>query len=214
MNEVEFLADALKTWSEDDKFMGGDTVVSAVIHATMGLRTELAELLDALKKRLIYGKPIDVTNVLEECGDILWYAALYAHTRGETFADLRKGVLHLEFRKTERVILDDTSLSVLFRAIGLGLTLANETDDYVASMWFDGNPIIWEYADDRIGALLVITEKILELHDLTLPQAMEANIAKLKVRYGEKFTPEAALTRDLEREGKALRIVKPDTKKN
>lgn len=41
-------------------------------HAT-GACTETGELLDAVKKHVIYGKPLDKANVLEECGDALFY---------------------------------------------------------------------------------------------------------------------------------------------
>lgn len=41
-------------------------------HAT-GASTETGELLDAVKKHVIYDKPLDKQNVLEECGDILFY---------------------------------------------------------------------------------------------------------------------------------------------
>jgi len=45
-----------------------------VEHANLGLVTEIGELLDALKKERIYGKRLDHANVLEEFGDIAFYA--------------------------------------------------------------------------------------------------------------------------------------------
>ena len=47
-----------------------------LLHAAMGLVTESAELMDALKKRHAYGRPLDYTNLREEGGDLLWYIAL------------------------------------------------------------------------------------------------------------------------------------------
>lgn len=38
----------------------------------------------------------------------------------------------------------------------------------------------------------------------TMQESMERNIAKLKVRFGDKFSAAAALTRDLEAESRAL----------
>jgi NTP pyrophosphatase (non-canonical NTP hydrolase) len=46
-----------------------------VLHAAMGLCTESAELLDALKKNMFYGKELDVVNLEEELGDLMWYMA-------------------------------------------------------------------------------------------------------------------------------------------
>lgn len=46
------------------------------IHAGVGLATETGEIQDTIKKHLFYEQPLDVENLLEEAGDILWYAAL------------------------------------------------------------------------------------------------------------------------------------------
>ena len=47
-----------------------------VVHAIMGLTTEVGELADALKKHVFYNAPLDADNIKEEAGDILWYLAL------------------------------------------------------------------------------------------------------------------------------------------
>jgi hypothetical protein len=41
-------------------------------HAT-GISGEAGELLDAIKKVMIYNKPLDRENVIEELGDLEWY---------------------------------------------------------------------------------------------------------------------------------------------
>jgi NTP pyrophosphatase (non-canonical NTP hydrolase) len=51
-------------------------------HAAYGLAGEAGEFIDALKKHQIYGKPLDIKNLAEEIGDILWYAALAAEVLG------------------------------------------------------------------------------------------------------------------------------------
>lgn len=43
------------------------------IHAIMGIVGEAGELLDAVKKSVIYNKPLDRDNVIEELGDIEFY---------------------------------------------------------------------------------------------------------------------------------------------
>ena len=98
-----------------------------LLHAVMGLETEVGELMDALKKHIFYGKPLDVTNVVEECGDLTWY------------------------------------LSVLLDELGYSF----ET--------------VWE-----------------------------RNITKLKARYGEKFSEEGALHRNLEQEREVLESTSDD----
>lgn len=47
-----------------------------LLHAAMGIGTEAGELLDAFKRQLFYGKPLDVVNIKEEVGDLMWYVAI------------------------------------------------------------------------------------------------------------------------------------------
>ena len=46
---------------------------ASALHMAIGISGESGELLDAIKKWVIYGKPLDVENVIEELGDILFY---------------------------------------------------------------------------------------------------------------------------------------------
>jgi NTP pyrophosphatase (non-canonical NTP hydrolase) len=56
-----------------------------ILHAALGIATEAGELLDPFKKAMFYGKSIDLVNIDEEVGDILWYVAIYLNARGLTF---------------------------------------------------------------------------------------------------------------------------------
>lgn len=47
-----------------------------VFHAIVGIATEAGELVQALIKAMYDGKPMDLTNLLEESGDVDWYQAL------------------------------------------------------------------------------------------------------------------------------------------
>lgn len=44
-----------------------------LLHGAVGISGEAGELLDAVKKYWIYNKPLDVTNVIEELGDLRFY---------------------------------------------------------------------------------------------------------------------------------------------
>jgi NTP pyrophosphatase (non-canonical NTP hydrolase) len=46
---------------------------SPLMHAVVGVASEAGELLDAAKKHVIYGKPLDMNNVVEELGDLEFY---------------------------------------------------------------------------------------------------------------------------------------------
>lgn len=44
-----------------------------LLHMILGLSGEVGELLDALKKAIIYQKELDLDNIVEELGDIEFY---------------------------------------------------------------------------------------------------------------------------------------------
>jgi NTP pyrophosphatase (non-canonical NTP hydrolase) len=44
-----------------------------MLHAAVGVAGEVGELVDAIKKVAIYGKPVDRANVIEELGDLNFY---------------------------------------------------------------------------------------------------------------------------------------------
>ena len=43
------------------------------LHMAIGISGEAGELLDAIKNATIYRKPLDIANIVEECGDLLFY---------------------------------------------------------------------------------------------------------------------------------------------
>lgn len=49
-----------------------------LVHAVLGLCTEVGELADTVKKHVIYRQPLDTENLVEEEGDVDWYLALLA----------------------------------------------------------------------------------------------------------------------------------------
>lgn len=44
-----------------------------VLHASVGISGEAGELLDAVKKAVIYNKQMDINNIIEELGDLEFY---------------------------------------------------------------------------------------------------------------------------------------------
>lgn len=44
-----------------------------LMHAAIGIAGEAGELLDAVKKTWVYGKSLDITNLVEELGDLEFY---------------------------------------------------------------------------------------------------------------------------------------------
>lgn len=98
----QFIQDALRT--ESPNFF---PVNSRVLHAAMGCVTESAEMMDALKKSAFYGRELDVTNVLEEAGDILWYLAILFDALGTDFdTEMARVIAKLKARFPEKFTED------------------------------------------------------------------------------------------------------------
>jgi len=70
-----------------DRADAADSRLARILHGMIGAATEVGELQDAVKKHLIYAKPLDMVNVMEECGDILWYVSLTLHAAGFTIGE-------------------------------------------------------------------------------------------------------------------------------
>jgi len=70
-----------------------------LLHAGMGMCTEAGEFVDQLKKHLFYGTEIDLVNLSEEIGDVMWYCALVMETLGISFDEvLTKNIIKLKQR--------------------------------------------------------------------------------------------------------------------
>jgi len=110
MNSKEYVVEVLKTESigleEIKARMSSDEVVR-LLHAALGLCTESGELVDALKKHIFYGKELDKVNLVEELGDIFWYAAVVADVLGVEFEEIwEKNINKLRKRYGEKFSSD------------------------------------------------------------------------------------------------------------
>jgi NTP pyrophosphatase (non-canonical NTP hydrolase) len=81
-----FQSDALRTAKYSlSGLVGSETDLA---HAALGLTSEAGEVATAIKANIIYGKPLDVDNIKEELGDILWFVAFTADVLGFTLEDV------------------------------------------------------------------------------------------------------------------------------
>ena len=85
-----YVENVLNTESSDlDKIRARMTDTNLrLLHAVLGLTTEAAELTDALKKHLFYGKELDVINLKEELGDSTWYVGIAIDVLQTTFDEI------------------------------------------------------------------------------------------------------------------------------
>ncbi len=87
MTPTEYIERALRTESKPYRFEATGDVTPRLEHAVMGAVTEAGELMDALKKSKIYGRPLDRVNLVEEMGDLMWYLAILADELSISFEE-------------------------------------------------------------------------------------------------------------------------------
>jgi NTP pyrophosphatase (non-canonical NTP hydrolase) len=75
-----------------------NTRFARLMHAALGIAGESGEFADSLKKHLVYGKNLDIQNLIEELGDILWYIVVAADALGTTLS----GLMETNRQKLER----------------------------------------------------------------------------------------------------------------
>ncbi len=106
MDSKDYIAKAMKTESQDFAAVAArasSTKMIRTLHAAMGVSTEAGELLDAVKKHLFYGKPLDEVNLKEEVGDLFWYVAILCDTLGLSFEEaMERNIEKLKARYGEK----------------------------------------------------------------------------------------------------------------
>lgn len=70
-SHYDMVAKLAKNGDTIKKEMTGDE--AHLIHMCMGISGEAGELLDAIKKHVMYRKDLDLENVIEELGDLEFY---------------------------------------------------------------------------------------------------------------------------------------------
>lgn len=157
-----------------------------LLHCATGLVTESAELVDAVKKNVFYGKPLDVVNIKEEIGDILWYIAIPVRIFSLDL-DIKVENTSTYIEHTKKQIISKEGLIKYFLSFNVIVNrLANTIQD-------DYDIYYFKYLFEEINL-------ICEIYNLNLSEIMDININKLKARFPNNFTQEHALNRDLEKE--------------
>jgi NTP pyrophosphatase (non-canonical NTP hydrolase) len=154
-------------------------------HMTLGVITETGEVIDIFKKLLAYNKPMDLVNLGEEIADIAWYVVNNCTNQNlvlnEDFEEAFEYCTNLV--KEDMFNVEDLSPEHKSEAILIGIL---STYCIPLNNLFNA-PIV------QLAMLRLITS----WYDLDFFQCLTNNIDKLKVRYPEKFTEEAAQNRNL-----------------
>lgn len=158
----------------------------------MGLLGESGELMDLFKKNRFQGHALNRADVLEELGDVLWYAACVLRApdpRIPKYTNLSmETVVLIGDEETHRAsCLQEMIMIRQCRAmIGFAAALFDSA--------FDLDPL--STFQMQIGGILSSILVIGSRFQLTLTDIMTANIDKLRARYPDGFTEERSINRE------------------
>lgn len=66
MTLKDYQTKCLRTFNKKD-------LLTDMLHMSLGMVTEASEIADVMKKHIAYGREIDIVNIKEELGDLLWF---------------------------------------------------------------------------------------------------------------------------------------------
>lgn len=184
MNWNEYLELSEKTLSREFHCEEKDELL---LHATMGILTEIEELLDNYilpEKRDVV---LDPVNILEEVGDVTWYLAIIGR------------IYNIEFPPYQSMQKSDP--------LGLIVTITKNTLkllDMMKKKLYYNKPINDSLFIQHTQVIMVLIMEYMTYYNINIEDSFDINISKLKKRYGEKFTSERAINRDLEAERNIL----------
>lgn len=171
-------------------------------HMNSGINTEIGEYIDAVKRHIAYGKAIDIVNLGEELGDIMWYVANRANlfaisqlfwkqdidTMEEDFLNFKKDY------QSSKNLPKASSENVYIKTCNL-ITPLLIVENYLEK----AHP---KYCIGNLEVFVIMC--ICKELGLDFWEILTKNIEKLKVRYPEKFTEEKAIIRNLKKEREIL----------
>jgi len=176
MNLTEYKQFAEKTLSTQ---FHSDPQLEKILHAALGLATEIEELL------VNYSGNIDHINVLEEIGDITWYLSVFYREYPEI--ENIKVTTNLEVKTPQDLIMSM-------------LKCILQIQDLIKKKLYYNKPINQEVMNTLVATIDSDIRMYLSIYNLNIEEVWEKNIEKLRSRYGEKFSSERAINRDLETE--------------
>ena len=108
MKPNEYQQLALLTEGPPDYEAFGLSRNQRLLHGLLGIQSEAGELADAGKRHLFYKTDLDLVNVMEECGDILWYIAVTLDAAGYTMEDaMERNISKLQSRFPDKFTTAD-----------------------------------------------------------------------------------------------------------
>lgn len=197
MNPKEYEKNVLITESCDFSAIKGrmDDRMIRLLHAGLGMSSELTELTDAANRE----SGIDWVNVVEESADLAWYVAVAVNALEFDHEEISS------YESSDTVgSLFKHSFTSLTGAISSTTWAIGNYNDLLKKHLFYGRELNMEKMKQTLQQLCVSIAGLCVVSGSTIEEARNTNIKKLRARYGEKFTEAAALNRDLTTERKIL----------
>lgn len=201
MNSQDYIANAVKTESRPETLKFG----KFALHAILSLGICSSALLDAAKKSIYYGKPIDgeaFDSTAEELTHIATFLIRHRQEDLLTNPDDCDAFSAMLPKEIDRYDLDNVNLRLLHSALGI-FTEAGEMLEAILKQ-FGGEPLDVANFAEELGDVDWYKAIAHDETGISEEQLRETNIAKLKARYPGKFVSQAAINRDLNAERKVL----------
>lgn len=196
MKTKNYIKDVLVTESRDFSQLKERLVQERnirLLHGVLGLCTESAELFEMLEK-----KPLDLVNLKEEIGDAYWYIGIIIDELNfNSDIILQDSFLEEKVRDSEKLYQLNYHIDSLIKHVGL-------LQDLIKKAVFYGKSLALDKLENQLINISKELSTLCLIGNIKIEDCLSANISKLRARYGSKFTEEAAIKRDLDKERKIL----------
>ena len=161
-----------------------DSKDQRLLHAVIGILTEIEELLDNHDIE----KDADEIGRNEEVIDILWYCAIISRE------------YDVDYPKIITKSPNEDPMGLVIKITKNSLKLL----DMIKKKLYYNKPINENSFKTIFHLILLSISDYANCFNINLEESFDVNIQKLKARYGDKFSTEKAINRDLETERKIL----------
>lgn len=186
MNWKEYLPLAEKTLSTQ---FNCEFKEQLYLHAVIGSLTEIEELLDNYQNGELLQSVNKQGSIAEESADIFWYLAILYRELGIENID-----------NSFEINEDFNGFQILMRYLQVNLKML---DALKKKLYYNKNIDMLIFINQTFE-LYSLLERYCKFYNTDLGVILEKNINKLKARYGDKFSSEKAINRDLELEKNIL----------
>mgnify|MGYP000900572893 CR=1 FL=1 len=163
----------------DRLFVKPEGLVGKTLHAAVGISGEVAELQECLN-RWNNGEGFDYENIKEECGDILFYAQAFCSLHSVSMSSL---------------IVEDAETDNLHLSLAVAVACSGKFLDRVKKTWIYSKEFDVQEAVKHLRTVLYEVVALLRYSGSNVQQAFQENYDKLKLRYPDGYTDQAAQLR-------------------